>query len=139
MTHIFSTLYFVQEADPDISYSSYVGVLCTKMLETDPLSPLSCKAGLHGPNLFVQHITQTLNWTEIFGIWRPSHLKLTVTKPFLRHFCFVGEKMILLKEATVIREVTDGLIKVVFHLDQFSAKFGNYITSCLFNRMTTCV
>ena len=53
------------------------------------------------------HIPQMLDWTEIWGIWRPSqHLKLVVVllKPFLNHCCFVARSIILLKEATAIRE-----------------------------------
>ncbi|KAK3561878.1 hypothetical protein QTP86_017458 [Hemibagrus guttatus] len=48
-----------------------------------------------------------LDWIEIWGIWRPSqHLKLIVVliKPFLKHSCFVARRIILLKEATAIRE-----------------------------------
>ena len=62
--------------------------------------------GLHGSDFFVQHISQMLDWTEIWGIWRPiQHLKLVVLllKPFLNH-CFVAGHIILLKEVTAIRE-----------------------------------
>ena len=41
-----------------------------------------------------------LNWIEIWGMWRPSkHLKLVVVllKPFLNHFLFVAQRIILLK------------------------------------------
>ena len=51
--------------------------------------------------------TLMLDWTEIWGLWRPSqHLKLVVVlfKPFLNLFCFVEWCIILLKEATAIRE-----------------------------------
>ena len=57
--------------------------------------------------LFVQDIPQMLDWIEISGIRRPSqHLKLVAVllKPFLNHFCFIARHIMLLKEATAIRE-----------------------------------
>ncbi|KAK3535361.1 hypothetical protein QTP70_010077 [Hemibagrus guttatus] len=49
---------------------------------------------------------RNFDWIEIWGILRPSqHLKLVVLiKPFLNHFCFVAWHIILMKEATDIRE-----------------------------------
>lgn len=44
------------------------------------------RMGLHGLYLFVQHITQTLDRIEIWGIWRPSQLfvfpQITSRPPF---------------------------------------------------------
>ena len=71
---------------------------------------MSCKlrgGALHGSDLFVQHIPQMLSWIDIWGIWRPiQHPKLVVMllKPFQYQFCFVARHIILLKEATAIRE-----------------------------------
>lgn len=46
-----------------------------------------------------------LNLTEIDRIWRSSkHLKHVLFKPFLNLYCFVAGHIILLKEATAIRE-----------------------------------
>uniref|UniRef100_A0A3Q1G7M3 ATP-binding cassette, sub-family C (CFTR/MRP), member 12 n=1 Tax=Acanthochromis polyacanthus TaxID=80966 RepID=A0A3Q1G7M3_9TELE len=63
---------------------------------------------LRGGTRFVQHISQMLDWIEIWGIWRPSqHLKLVVVffKPFLNHFCLtLCWCIILLKDSTAIRE-----------------------------------
>ncbi|XP_053093745.1 carcinoembryonic antigen-related cell adhesion molecule 1 isoform X2 [Pangasianodon hypophthalmus] len=96
--------------------ASAVQVLTVRALtrrDMDSTRPLKVCCGiwqqifLHGLDLFVQHIPQMIDWIEIWGIWRPSqHLELLVMflEPFLNNLCSMAGRIILLKEATAIRE-----------------------------------
>ena len=52
-------------------------------------------------NGLFQHISQTFNWNEIWGIWRPGHhheLFVMLLKPFLNNLCCVAGRITQLEE-----------------------------------------